>query len=151
MVNSEVTAAPWQDELFISLSSTEVRRASEWLAACAAQRGIPAREEQRLEICLNEVLANILAHGGSAAQAAPVRLQLETRIDGAAGSASLTVCDAGPAFNPLTVPPAPRPKTLADATAGGLGLAMIRRCADWLDYRRGDGVNQFVFGVRWGG
>lgn len=150
-MNSEVTAAPWQDELCISLSSTEVRRASEWLAACARQRGIPTREEQRLEICLNEALANILAHGGSAAQAAPVQLQLVTRVDSAAGSASITVCDAGPAFNPLTVPPSPRPETLAEATAGGLGLAMIRRCADWLDYRRSGELNQFVFGVRWGG
>ena len=110
---------------------------------------MPAPQAQRLEICLNEVLANILAYGGSAALAAPIRLQLKVLCAAAAGEARVIVSDAGVAFNPLEVKMPPRPNTLAEAPAGGLGLVMIRRCADWLDYCREGGHNHFTFGTRW--
>jgi anti-sigma regulatory factor (Ser/Thr protein kinase) len=53
-------------------------------------------------------------------------------------------------FNPLSVPNRVLPKTLADAPSNGLGLVMIRRCSDWLDYRRESGRNRLTFGARWG-
>ena len=40
-------------------------------------------------------------------------------------------------------------RTLAEARLGGLGLPQIRRCSDWMSYRREGGRNHFVFGVRW--
>jgi serine/threonine-protein kinase RsbW len=110
---------------------------------------MPVAQAQRLEICLNEVLANILAYGGSMALAAPIRLHLEMLGTAEAGEAHLTVSDAGVAFNPLDVKMPTRPNKLAEAPAGGLGLVMIRRCADWLDYRREGGHNHFTFGTRW--
>ena len=137
------------DKLTIDASGAEVRRASEWLSATCLQRDIPVTQAQRLEICLNEVLANILTHGGSAASAAPIRLQLEVLCAAEAGEARVTVSDAGFAFNPLVVTMPSRPNNLAEARAGGLGLVMIRRCSDWLDYRREGGHNHFTFGTRW--
>lgn len=149
MVKSGVTTTPQLDELAISASGAEVRRASEWLSGICLQRDIPVMQAQRLEICLNEVLANILAHAGSTASTAPVRLQLEVQCAAEAGEARVTVSDAGFAFNPLAVTMPPRPNTLAEARAGGLGLVMIRRCSDWLDYCREGGHNHFTFGTRW--
>jgi anti-sigma regulatory factor (Ser/Thr protein kinase) len=137
------------DELTIGVSGAEARRAAEWLeAACRAQR-VPGAPVDRLALCLHEVLANIIAHGGGPAHAAPIRLLLDVRRDADAGEVSVTVSDAGAAFNPLTVPQKVAPQTLGEASAGGLGLVMIRRCADWLDYRRADERNHFTFGARW--
>jgi hypothetical protein len=42
-----------------------------------------------------------------------------------------------------------RPRNLAEAEPGGLGLAMIRGAADSLGYRYLENRNQFSFGVRW--
>ena len=53
------------------------------------------------------------------------------------------------AFDPLSVPARTLPKTLEDASLGGLGLVMIRRCSDWLDYRNENGRNRLTFGARW--
>ena len=40
-------------------------------------------------------------------------------------------------------------KTLAETPLGGLGLPLIRRCSDWMSYRREGGRNYFMFGARW--
>lgn len=149
MVESKAATTTQSDEFTICAGAAEVRRASEWLAATCSLRDVPPTQVERLEICLNEVLANILTYGGSAASAAPIRLRLEVRYMAEAAEARVTVSDAGLAFNPLTVATPPRPKTLAEAREGGLGLVMIRRCSDWLDYRYADGHNHFSFGARW--
>ncbi len=130
-MDAGVTPTSQRDELTIGASGAEVRRASEWLSATCVRREIPSVQAQQLEICLNEVLANVLDHGGSAASAVPILLQLEVRsaAEAEADEARVTVSDASLAFNPLTVQVPPRAHTLADARAGGLGLTMIRRCS----------------------
>jgi len=146
---SEALTAGLAVELDIVANGAEARRASEWLEAACRQRQVPQASLDRLALCLHEVLANVIAHGGAAAQAAPVRLLLEVRLDSGGGEARVTVSDAGAAFDPRSVPSNSLPQTLAEASSGGLGLVMIRRCADWLDYRREGELNHFTFGARW--
>jgi anti-sigma regulatory factor (Ser/Thr protein kinase) len=139
----------WFDELTIIANGAEVRRATEWLATTCRQRDVPQAPVERLVLCLHEVLANVITHGGRTALAAPIRMLLEVRLDLQCGQASVTVTDAGVAFNPLSAPDRILPKTLAEASASGLGLTMIRRCSDWLDYRHENGHNHLTFGARW--
>ncbi len=141
--------SPRFDELTIGADGAEVRRASEWLDTTCRQHDVPQALVERLVICLNEVLANVITHGGRTALAAPIRLLLEIRFDQDGSKASVTVSDAGMAFDPLSVPKRMSPKSLAEAAPGGLGLVMIRRCADWLHYRHEDGHNHLTFGTRW--
>lgn len=138
-----------RDELSIAANANEVRRASEWLEARCQEHRVPPAMTERLLLSLNEVIANVLAHGGSTALAAPIGLVLEVEADERAGNAGLTVSDAGVEFDPLSVPTRALPKTLDEASVGGLGLVMIRRCSDWIRYRREDGRNHFTFGTRW--
>lgn len=137
------------DELTITASSAEVRRASKWLDTACRQHEVPQALAERLVLCLNEVLANIITHGGSTARAAPITLVLEVALDRGHGKADVKVCDAGMAFDPLSVPARSLPQTLEEASLGGLGLVIIRRCSDWLDYRHDGGRNHLTFGVRW--
>jgi len=141
--------SPRFDELTIAANGAEVRRASEWLATTCQQRDVPRALAERLVLCLNEVLANIITHGGTMALSAPIRLLLEVSLHQDYSKASVTVSDAGVAFNPLSVPKRILPKTLDDAAPGGLGLVMIRRCSDWLQYCHEDGRNHLTFGTRW--
>lgn len=141
--------SPRFDELAIVGNGAEVRRAAEWLATACRQRGVPQALVERLVLCLHEVLANVITHGGTTALAAPISMLLEVGRDAECARASVTVTDAGMAFNPLSVPHKTLPTSLADAGAGGLGLVMIRRCSDWLDYRHEHGRNHLTFGARW--
>ena len=135
------------ETLAIAASGDEIRRAAEWLTAALRQRDVPDRQVGRLELALHEVLANVLDHGGSAARAEPIRIDIEFREK--AGEARVTVTDAGIPFDPTGAPEHVPAKTLAEVSLGGLGLPLIRRCSDWMRYRREDGRNHFMFGVRW--
>lgn len=137
------------DELTIQADSSEIWRASEWLSEACLARDVPEALTERLVLCLNEVLANVVVHGGAKARSAPIGLVLETQQSEERGNAIVTVTDAGPAFDPTSVPDTPAPKTLAEAEPGGRGLKIIRRCSDWLRYRHERGLNQLTFGARW--
>ena len=135
----------WFDELALGASAAEMRRASEWLDATCQQRGVPLVQVERLLLCLDEVLANVMTHGCRPAPTEPIAVRLEVDF----GQARVTVSDACKAFDPLSVPKRPQPKTLEEAAPGGLGLPLIRRCSDLLHYRHHDGRNHFTFGMRW--
>jgi anti-sigma regulatory factor (Ser/Thr protein kinase) len=137
------------DELKISAIGAEVRHASEWLDAACRRHEVPPALADRLVLCLNEVLANIINHGGATALSAPIQLVLEIAFDQDQGKAGVRVSDAGMAFDPRSVPTGSLPKTLEEASLGGRGLVLIQRCSDWLDYRREGGQNRLTFGARW--
>jgi len=54
----------------------EFRRASSWLRAGGASLGVPNEQVDRLELCLNEVLANLVEHGGDAVASHTIQLEL---------------------------------------------------------------------------
>ena len=135
--------------LAIAASGEEIRRACEWLTTALPQRGVPAPQVECLELALHEVLANVVAHGGSAARAEPIQICIEVREKATTGEARVKVSDAGIPFDPTGAPEHTPAKTLAEAPLGGLGLPLIRRCSDWMRYRREGGHNHFMFGARW--
>lgn len=139
----------WSFELTVAADSAEVRRASDWLDEACRDSDVPQALVERLVQCLNEVLANIITHGGGTALSAPIGLVLEVELDQGQGKAGVTVSDSGKAFDPLSVPERSLPKTLEEAPLGGLGLVLIRHCSDWLCYRHEGGRNHLTFGARW--
>ena len=141
--------SPGPDEFAIGADGAEVRRASEWLEASCLRRGVPQTLAEQLVLCLNEVLANVMAHGGSTVLSEPIKLQLVVGRDQDHGEASVTVSDAGVAFDPLSVPRRTLPTTLDEASPGGLGLVLIRRFCSRLHYRHEGGRNHLAFGTRW--
>jgi serine/threonine-protein kinase RsbW len=135
--------------LAIRAVADDVRPASEWLAQTCESHGVPHTQILRLDLCLNEALANVIAHGGERALAHPVRLRLNVTHDGLTHQAVVTVCDSGPPFDATSAQPGALPLTLDDAEPGGLGLLMIRNLSDSLSYRYDKGHNELSFGVRW--
>jgi serine/threonine-protein kinase RsbW len=138
-------AASAPRELAVRAEAADVRLASLWLEREALAAGVPADQVARLDACLNEVLANVIAHGGVTARSGPVLVRLESGPD----EAGVTVIDAGIAFDPVAYVPRPFPGTLDEAEPGGLGVVMIRKFSDEVAYERRDGANRLTFRVRW--
>ena len=132
----------------------EIRRVSNWLEIVGAEHSVPASEIERLNLCLHEVLANVIFHGFGASvswtpsSTSTIDITFEAnRIDGEAW-AQLSVSDAGPAFDPLEVKKT-LPTTLSEGKPGGLGMVMVRKFSDALTYQYLDGRNNLTFKVIW--
>jgi sigma-B regulation protein RsbU (phosphoserine phosphatase) len=127
--------------LEVPASLAILRQASAWLEAQATAWGIPEDILPRLDLCLNEVIANCVTHGGAEVTNAPLELQLAMAASHTQTLVTLSVADSGRAFDPTSAAPRARAASLADATPGGLGLVMMRDSASRLAYRRTAGRN----------
>ncbi|MBW4530905.1 MAG: ATP-binding protein [Aphanothece saxicola GSE-SYN-MK-01-06B] len=133
--------------LSVQPSPLELRRCSQWLTEHCQNRAVPPEPTGKLDLCLNEVLANLIDHGGAASFTCPVDLTLELADCGDRGLATLTIVDAGPAFDPLGVSRGPLPRSLAEAEPGGLGLLLVRRFMDERSYQRAGDRNVLKLGI----
>lgn len=136
-------------EIAIRPEPAELIRGSGWLHDNGLRHGVPAEQIQRLELCLHEALANVINHGGEQAAAAPVVLRFAVALAPPAGTASLTLLDGGPPFDPDHHSVKPLPTRLEAAEPGGLGLRMIRAFSDALRYRRVGATNELEITVTW--
>jgi anti-sigma regulatory factor (Ser/Thr protein kinase) len=136
-------------EIAVAADSKEFRAASERLAKACSSNGIPDEALWKLDVCLNEALANVVTHRASAAAPPAVTLRLDLELQADRAAAMLTVTDSGKSFNPLDHVTRPHPTCLEDAEPGGLGIAMMRTHADRMSYRFRDGRNELSFEVCW--
>lgn len=135
--------------LIVRSEITDVRYASEWLISSCNSFDVPQPQSSRLEICLNEVLANIMSHGAASGSAQPIELHLHASHQSGQAMATLTISDSGLAFNPLSSTPKSLPTNLSEAEPGGLGLHMLKSFSDALDYSYSNHQNHLSITVQW--
>ncbi len=141
--------AEYLTKLSIPADLTQVRVAATWLEQIGICHDIPTAQLHHLDLCLEEVLMNVIMHSGLADQRALIELMFELQQQGDVTQALLTVSDAGARFDPLAVAPRPLPASLAEAEPGGLGLMILRSNAGHLSYRFDNGRNHLTFGQSW--
>ena len=110
---------------------------SAWWREWAAARGLSEDQSHRGELCLNEVIGNIIQHGGGAVPS----LTIEVTLESAAQSVHVTIADDGIPFDPVEYSmqkPRHEPGT---GSSGGLGIDVTRTYASGIAYRRRDGWN----------
>jgi serine/threonine-protein kinase RsbW len=118
-----------------------VREALDALAALVAGHGLSRAVTWPMEVSLDEVLANVVRHGLAGREGAAI--EVEMRLDGGAlpPVCELLVSDDGPAFDPLATAEADTSLDVEDRPIGGLGITLVRRLMDSVEYERRDGRN----------
>ena len=139
-----------EEILSIAAEAGEFSRATNWLESVCNAHGVPVDARYRLDICLDEALANVLAHGGEAARVVPIVLKLTPSGTPQAGTVWLTFHAGGIAFDPASHRTRPAPESLEEAEPGGLGILMMRSNAERIIYQRIGDANRTSFLVRWG-
>lgn len=113
-------------ELPPDLSSLE--RMAEFLGAFGADHGIPPGPLLHLNLALDELLTNAITHGGSTEP-----IEVEVGLDGARLRAEIR--DRGRRFDPLRdAPPPDLDSPLEERRVGGLGVHLIKKTMDSVDY-----------------
>jgi anti-sigma regulatory factor (Ser/Thr protein kinase) len=118
----------------------ELERLSAWIAAFCADHGLEGDVEFDLNLALEELFTNSVRHGGCEGMrdAARVRLRL------ADGGVAVEYSDRGAAFNPLDAPEPDVTTPLMERQVGGLGVYMVRRVVQDLQYQRCGESNQIT-------
>jgi anti-sigma regulatory factor (Ser/Thr protein kinase) len=129
----------------LSVPATDdgIRAALDALEALTASHGLSKAVTWPVGVSLDEVLANVVRHGleGRGGEAT---VDLEMRLDLGVEPAEceVVVVDDGPEFDPLSVPEPDRALGIEERPIGGLGMALVRRLMDEVQYERRDGKNR---------
>jgi serine/threonine-protein kinase RsbW len=99
---------------------------------------LPARAVNDLNLCLDEILNNTIAHGYESA--APRVISVSLSADD--GYLEAEIEDDARPFDPRRSTPPDLPRDLASRKIGGLGLHFVNSLMDIVDYRWSDGYNR---------
>jgi anti-sigma regulatory factor (Ser/Thr protein kinase) len=133
-----------RSHLSIRNDDRELSRMSRWFRGFAADSGIPSDRAADLELCLNELVTNIIHHAYEDDGDYEIRIALER----APGELRTTIEDGGRPFDPLkSVLPEPA-RSLESASIGGWGIPIVRALADHIVHERRDGKNRVTFALR---
>ncbi len=97
----------------------------------ALQAGFDSRSAYACELAVGEACENIIKHGYQTEDGGDIRVSIASRP----GELSVELIDSAPPFNPARVPDT-REWTPDDPPVGGLGLLIIHRVMDQVQYLR---------------
>jgi serine/threonine-protein kinase RsbW len=104
-----------------------------WSAA-----GLPPDEALSFELALEEVFINVAMHGAPEGCVPLVELRVALDDD----TVTLTIEDDGSAFDPLLLPAPDVTASLNERGVGGMGVFLVRKMMDSIEYRRVGTRNQ---------
>jgi anti-sigma regulatory factor (Ser/Thr protein kinase) len=118
----------------------ETRHLGAWIEAFARQANLSLPTRNAFDLALVEWLTNVIAHAYDDAR----EHWIAVRFLASPSQARVEVEDDGREFNPLTHPPVDTTTPLEQRAIGGLGVHMVRRLMDSVEYRREAGRNILV-------
>lgn len=102
--------------------------------------GMPAKAVNNVKLAIDEILTNVISYAfrDSGAHEITVRAGLE------AARLHIEIEDDGWQFNPLSLPDPDIEKPIEERQIGGLGVFLVRRIMDGVEYRRENEKNILI-------
>jgi anti-sigma regulatory factor (Ser/Thr protein kinase) len=122
----------------------ELRPLSEWFRGFALDHGVGQTRALDFELCLNELVTNVIHYAYDDRGKHEIRVTLEWN----GAELRATVEDDGRPFNPLEKEAPPTPRSLEASGVGGWGIPIVRALADDVSYERRDGRNRVTITSR---
>lgn len=120
-----------EERLSLQADLLQIARIPSWIERLSARYPIPEKVQYASDLCLEEVIANIILHGYRGDTSGGILVCFATPRD---GCFVFIVEDEAPHFNPLEHPELPALDSLDDMRVGGQGLRLIRAFANALEY-----------------
>jgi serine/threonine-protein kinase RsbW len=122
-----VAAREWQRK-FVG-STDEATSTALWIDDIAREAGLGPDIVFKLQMCAEELLANVIRHGGSS----DLEVWVAIRFSGRA--LELTIEDNGQPFDVTAATPRKIDRPLDVTEPGGLGIGLVHRFSDGLTYK----------------
>ena len=129
---------------------SEIQSAASWLESIAAELALPGPQAFAMQVCLEELMSNILRHGrGSSSSYLPKMdpahpLLVSVTVEALLDRVTMTVEDNGQPFNVAQAPAKAIDRPLDQVQPGGLGIQLIKNFATSLSYTRTETGNRVI-------
>ena len=110
----------------------EIPPATELAAQWLVSRGVPREETHFTRLAIDEVVSNCVKYGYD--DSAEHYIEIELLIAGE--RLSIAITDDGHFFNPLEHPEPDMSLPVEERPIGGLGIHLLRKMADHIEYER---------------
>ena len=127
---------------------SELARVPPWIERLASRYAIPDSTQFAMNLCLEEVLSNIVRHGYSSDPGRSISL---TFTSPSKDNFVFVVEDQAPPFNPVDSPELPALDGLENDRIGGQGIRLLRQFADSLEYQPTASGNRLSIGFSFAG
>ena len=121
-----------------------ISAADAWIEEVGRDWGIAERTAFGARICVAEIAANVLEHGGGDKPDAKLGVTLRRRDSGL----DVEITDSGRPFDPTAAPERPLSDSIEAAHIGGLGLRLVRSYASEVTYRHDGVCNRLTLHLR---
>ena len=125
-------------QLILPADRGEFAALQQWILSIAAELDMQERIRKQLLICCDEIFTNIASYAyldGNGNVAITVAFVPETQ------DLRIIFSDSGTAFNPLEISDPDTSSALSERKIGGLGMFMVKKMMDSVEYCRQDGKN----------
>lgn len=129
-----------QHTVIVKNQLSELERVSHVVEAFGEDNRVPSKAIVQLNLALDEVLTNVISYGYT--DTAEHEIVVRLRADGA--QVMVEIEDDGREFNPLEAAAPDLDAPAAERSIGGLGIHLVRKVIDQLEYRREQGKNLLV-------
>ena len=131
-----------EDRLTLQVKSavSEIPLANETASRWLAERNVSPAADYLASLAIEELVTNCIKYGYDDKNEHVIEIELKL----SAGEEVLTVTDDGHPFNPLELPAPDTNLPVEDRPIGGLGIHLLRKMSDRMDYARTDGKNRLT-------
>jgi len=134
---------PLEFPVTISTDITAIPGVTASIGARMREHGFEEDEILDVQLAAEEAIANIIAHGYRDAPG-----EIVVRCTATDEMVEVGIEDSAPPFDPLSLPEPEITSCIEDRSIGGLGIYLIRKLMDGIEYRYEDGKNILVM-VKW--
>ena len=127
-------------ELILLNRPSEIARLQDQLESFAQQHSLPPKALHEVQLAVEEHLSNVLKYAFTDQGEHRIKVRLQT----GATDHCIEVEDDGRPFNPLERPEPNLSLPLDQRPIGGLGIHMMRKSVDRIEYRRANGKNILI-------
>jgi serine/threonine-protein kinase RsbW len=141
-----MTPATQATTIVVRNQLVELERMSEAIETFGKSAGLGTKPIFELTLAVNEIVTNIISYAYDDRREHEIVIRLAIQP----GEVTVEVEDDGHAFDPLRVPQPFLDGPLAERSVGGLGMHLVRKVTDALEYHRREDKNVLVLRKRIG-
>ncbi len=120
-----------------------LKKLVEFISGCAREKGFTDKRIREIELATEEALVNIFSYAYPE-KAGNVEVTCDLDVN---DRLKVEILDSGVLFNPLSLSDPDLTTDVANRKIGGLGVFLIRKIVDDIQYRRDDDRNILTFRI----